>query len=70
MPVPTAVNASPPDPLPTLSRAQIEATRTSAWYDKFEDLTIPTRVIDIGELDEDQALLEVSYDLACLSANG
>ena len=60
MPVPMAVDGSTPESLPKLSKAQIDATRTSSWYETFEDLTIPTKIVDVAELGEDKAFLEVS----------
>ncbi|WVQ84406.1 hypothetical protein IAT38_006558 [Cryptococcus sp. DSM 104549] len=57
MPIPTP---PPTDfPLfPTLTRAQIDAARTSAWYETFEDITAPATVIDLRELGEEEAFLE------------
>ncbi|WWC71089.1 uncharacterized protein I206_105042 [Kwoniella pini CBS 10737] len=42
---------------PTLTKDQIDAARTSAWYDTFEDITFPSTVIDLAELGEDEDFL-------------
>jgi hypothetical protein len=59
MPVPTST--TPPVVFPTLTRAEVDAARTSAWYDTFEDLTTPATIISVDELGERAAFLEVSY---------
>ncbi|KAK8858893.1 hypothetical protein IAR55_003124 [Kwoniella newhampshirensis] len=56
MPIPTPPAISF-DLFPTLTRAQIDAARTSAWYDTFEDLTFPAIVIDVASLGEDEAFI-------------
>lgn len=56
MPVPTSTSSPPL--LPPLTRADIDAARTSAWYDTFEDLTTPATVISIDALGERPAFLE------------
>ncbi|BEI85623.1 hypothetical protein CcaverHIS002_0510240 [Cutaneotrichosporon cavernicola] len=56
MPVPTST--APPPLFPTLTRSEVDAARTSAWYDTFEDLTTPATVINIDALDERAAFLE------------
>ncbi|KIR32126.1 cytoplasmic protein [Cryptococcus deuterogattii MMRL2647] len=59
MPVPTLLNQV--DTLfPTLTREQIDAARTSAWYDTFADITFPAKFIDIKELGEEEEFLRVS----------
>nr|XP_018261999.1 cytoplasmic protein [Kwoniella dejecticola CBS 10117]OBR84157.1 cytoplasmic protein [Kwoniella dejecticola CBS 10117] len=42
---------------PTLTKSQIDAARTSAWYDTFEDITFPSTVIDLAELGEESNFL-------------
>lgn len=59
MPVPVKT----PEPVtvyPALKKANIDAARTSAWYDTFEDLTIPSTFVDIEALGEREAFLDVS----------
>lgn len=45
---------------PSLSRAQVDAARTSAWYPLFRDNTIASTIIDLEDLGERDAFLEVS----------
>lgn len=45
---------------PPLRRADVDACRLSHWYDTFEDLTVPSSVIDIRALGEGAAFLHVS----------
>lgn len=62
MPVPTPSSSRfyPEPPLfPPLTVGQIEAARLSAWYDTFEDLTIPSTVIDLESIGEKDLFLEV-----------
>ncbi|KAL0240680.1 hypothetical protein I308_106479 [Cryptococcus tetragattii IND107] len=42
---------------PTLTREQIDAARTSAWYDTFADITFPAKFIDLKELGEEEEFL-------------
>lgn len=56
MPVPTST-AEPPL-FPLLTVAEVDAARTSSWYETFEDLTTPATVISIDELGERAAFLE------------
>lgn len=46
---------------PTLSKADVDACRLSHWYDTFEDLTVPSSVVDIRKLGEGDAFLHVSF---------
>lgn len=61
MPVPTQSNHVY-TLFPTLTREQIDAARTSAWYDTFADLTFPAQFIDLKELGEEEEFLRVSTD--------
>ncbi|KLT43776.1 D123-domain-containing protein [Cutaneotrichosporon oleaginosum] len=56
MPVPTST--TPPPLFPPLTRAEVDAARTSAWYDVFEDLTTPATIISVDALGERAAFLE------------
>ncbi|WWD18786.1 hypothetical protein CI109_103241 [Kwoniella shandongensis] len=56
MPIPTPQAASF-DLFPTLTRAQIDAARTSAWHYTFEDLTFPAMVIDLSSSGEEEAFI-------------
>lgn len=44
---------------PPPKQSDIDAARTSRWYETFEDLTVPTTIIDLGELGERELFLEV-----------
>lgn len=59
MPVPTQLNQVY-TLFPTLTREQIDAARTSAWYDTFADITFPAKFIDLRELGEEEEFLRVS----------
>jgi hypothetical protein len=60
MPIPTPTQpADSPPVFPQLTREQIDASRVSSWYDTFEDITIPSTVIDLDEIGEKEAFLEV-----------
>lgn len=59
MPVPTLLNQVY-TLFPTLTREQIDAARTSAWYDTFADITFPAKFIDLKELGEEEEFLRVS----------
>lgn len=68
MPVPTASSSRPPpEPFlfPSLTVGEIDAARLSAWYDKFEDLTIPTTVIDLESIGEKELFLQVCFEMPC-----
>ncbi|OXG26247.1 cytoplasmic protein [Cryptococcus neoformans Bt120] len=56
MPVPTQLNQVY-TLFPTLTREQIDAARTSAWYDTFADITFPAKFIDLKELGEEEEFL-------------
>lgn len=62
MPVP--VNTADPPLFPTLTRPEVDAARTSAWYETFEDLTIPSTVVSVDALGERKAFLEVRLSLS------
>ncbi|ORX37070.1 D123-domain-containing protein [Kockovaella imperatae] len=55
MPVPIRQVEHEPEVFPLLTRSEVDATRTSAWYETFEDLTIPSRIIDLETLGEEEA---------------
>lgn len=59
MPVPTPLNQVYAL-FPTVTREQIDAARTSAWYDTFADITFPAKFIDLKELGEEEEFLRVS----------
>ena len=59
MPIPIPTNPEPPL-FPSLTMDQIDAARLSAWYDTFQDLTIPSTIIDLEELGEKEAFIQVS----------
>ncbi|WVO18590.1 hypothetical protein L204_106309 [Cryptococcus depauperatus] len=56
MPVP-----SPPSQefelFPALTRSQIDASRTSAWYETFADITTPATIIDLESLGEEEEFM-------------
>ncbi|KAL1405873.1 hypothetical protein Q8F55_007552 [Vanrija albida] len=57
MPVP--VRAPSPAPLfPPLTVGEVDAARTSAWYETFEDITFAASVVDIDALGEHDAFVE------------
>ncbi|KJE01852.1 cytoplasmic protein [Cryptococcus gattii NT-10] len=56
MPVPTLLSQVY-TLFPTLTREQIDAARTSAWYDTFADITFPAKFIDLKELGEEEEFL-------------
>lgn len=58
MPIPIPTHPTPPL-FPSLSVQQIDAARLSAWYEIFQDLTIPSIVIDLDELGEKEAFIQV-----------
>lgn len=58
--MPAPVSDSLPD-FPPLKKADVDACRLSHWYDTFEDLTVPSAVIDIRKLGEGAAFLHVSF---------
>ncbi|WWC96441.1 hypothetical protein V866_003309 [Kwoniella sp. B9012] len=57
MPIPISTSDEECDLFPTLTRQQIEAARTSSWYDTFEDITFDSTVIDLSELGEEEEFL-------------
>jgi len=59
MPIPIHTRPDPPL-FPTLSVQQIDAARLSSWYHTFEDLTIPSTVIDLGEIGEKETFIKVN----------
>jgi hypothetical protein len=59
MPVPLPAPSSPPL-FPSLSEHQVDAARTSSWYHTFENFTVPSTIIDLQELGEEEAFIEVS----------
>jgi len=59
MPIPIPTNPTP-SIFPALTVDQIDAARLSAWYDTFQDLTIPSTIIDLEELGEKEAFIQVS----------
>jgi hypothetical protein len=58
MPIPTPTMAEQPI-FPTLTPAQIDATRTSAWLSTFEEITPKTSIVDLDNVGEKDAFLEV-----------
>ncbi|WRT66717.1 uncharacterized protein IL334_003680 [Kwoniella shivajii] len=54
IPIPTRTTF---DLFPTLYREQIDAARTSSWYDTFEDLTFQSTIVDLAELGEEEDFL-------------
>lgn len=59
MPVPISTDATP-ELFPPLTRAQVDAARTSAWEELFHDVTAPVTIVDLQVLGEREAFLEVS----------
>ncbi|OCF75495.1 cytoplasmic protein [Kwoniella mangroviensis CBS 8886] len=57
MPIPIPSSDEEYDLLPTLTRRQIDAARTSSWYDTFQDITFDSTVIDLSELGEEEEFL-------------
>lgn len=45
---------------PPLKKDDVDACRLSKWYETYEDLTIPSSVIDIRKLGEGEAFMNVS----------
>lgn len=66
MPIPVHTRPDPPL-FPTLSVQQIDAARLSSWYHTFEDLTIPSTVIDLEEIGEKETFIKVSSSLGQVS---
>jgi len=60
MPIPIPTNPEPPL-FPSLTVDQIDAARLSAWYETFQDLTIPSTIIDLEELGEKEAFIQVRF---------
>jgi len=60
MPIPIPTNPEPPL-FPSLSVDHIDAARLSAWYETFQDLTIPSTIIDLEELGEKEAFIQVRH---------
>jgi hypothetical protein len=58
MPIPIPTNPEPPL-FPSLKVDQIDAARLSAWYETFQDLTIPSTIIDLEEIGEKDAFIQV-----------
>lgn len=59
-PMPVPVRTPSPAPLfPPLTVGEVDAARTSAWYDTFEDITFAASIVDIDGLGEREAFLEV-----------
>jgi hypothetical protein len=58
MPIPIPTNPEPPL-FPNLTVDRIDAARLSAWYETFQDLTIPSTIIDLEELGEKEAFIQV-----------
>jgi len=58
MPVPTPQAIDYPM-FPLLSREQIDATRTSSWYETFVEITPKATFIDLDQLGEKTAFLDV-----------
>ncbi|GFZ50506.1 hypothetical protein JCM24511_08263 [Saitozyma sp. JCM 24511] len=57
MPVP--IPPTQPVPLfPPLTKSVIDSARTSAWYDAFAGITIPTTIVDLDDIGEKAAFLE------------
>ncbi|WVQ65438.1 uncharacterized protein L199_003614 [Kwoniella botswanensis] len=57
MPIPIPTSDEEYDLFPILSRQQIDAARTSSWYDTFEDITFDSTVIDLSDLGEEEEFL-------------
>lgn len=56
--------------LPPLTREQVDAARTSAWHERFEDITAPAVIINLDELGERDAFLKVGQtltDMTCVA---
>lgn len=63
MPIPTPSSRLVGDQLsifPSLTVKQVDAALTSSWYDKFEDLTIPSTIINLDSIGEKDVFLKVS----------
>ena len=60
MPIPIPEQPEPPL-FPTLTVQQIDAARLSSWYETFEDLTIPSTIIDLDQLGEKEAFMRVNH---------
>ena len=69
MPVPTPTDVDLPM-FPTLSRAQIDATRTSSWYETFIEITPKATFIDLDQIGEKSAFLEVRWFRLAYEARG
>ncbi|WVR06640.1 hypothetical protein IAU60_003672 [Kwoniella sp. DSM 27419] len=61
MPIP-APPAMSFDMFPTLTKSQIDAARTSAWIETFEDISFPSTVIDLAALGEQDAFIHQWLD--------
>jgi hypothetical protein len=59
MPIPTPIQADPPL-FSSLTVQQIDAARLSSWYETFQDLTIPSTIIDLDVIGEKEAFIQVS----------
>lgn len=62
MPVPTSSSArsdEAPPLFPALTIEQVDAALTSRWYDKFEDLTIKSTIINLDSIGEKDVFLKV-----------
>jgi hypothetical protein len=62
MPIPIPTYPEP-QLFPALSRDQIDSARLSTWYETFEDLTIPSTIIDLDELGERDLFMQVCRSL-------
>ncbi|TXT08823.1 hypothetical protein VHUM_02951 [Vanrija humicola] len=58
MPVPVRTPSPAPLLFPPLTVGEVDAARTSAWYDTFEDITFTSTIVDIDALGEREAFLE------------
>ena len=66
MPIPTP-DQPEPSLFPTLTVQQIDAARFSSWYETFEDLTIPSTIIDLDQLGEKEAFMRVDHSRSGLN---
>jgi len=70
MPIPIPTSPEPPL-FPSLTVDQIDAARLSSWYETFQDLTIPSTIIDLEELGEKDAFIQVRVPTSLhIRANG
>jgi len=66
MPIPIP-DQPEPSLFPILTVQQIDAARLSSWYETFEDLTIPSTIIDLDQLGEKEAFMRVGHSRSGLN---